>query len=47
MLDFKHFKTIIPLFIYINYNHILNLIVFLMLLKDKKRIKNMEKKNGM
>lgn len=47
MLDFKHFKTIIPFLIYINYNHILNLIVFLMLLKDKKRLKNMEKKNGM
>ena len=47
MLDFKHFKAIIPLLIYIKYNHILNLIVFLMLLKDKKRLKNMEKKNGM
>lgn len=47
VFDFKHFKTIIPLLIYIKYNHILNLIVFLMLLKDKKRLKNMEKKNGM
>ena len=47
MLDFKHFKTIIPLYIYINYGSYIKPIVFLMLLKDKKRIKNMEKKNGM